>query len=43
MGKLIWNGYGLAERIDSPVSIITGANLRKKDPKKEPGKKPKKK
>ena len=31
MGKLIWEGYvDLSKRIASPVSIITGANLKKK-------------
>ena len=30
MGKLIWNDSGLAEKIDSPISFITGANLKKK-------------
>jgi hypothetical protein len=44
MGKLIWNEYGsLYEKLDSPTSFLTGANLRKKDPKKKPEKKPKKK
>jgi hypothetical protein len=34
MGKLIWNKSGLAEKINSPVSFITGANLKKKPQKK---------
>jgi hypothetical protein len=33
MGKLIWNGYDLAEKINSPTSFVTGANLKKKPPK----------
>ena len=44
MGKLIWNeSRDLAEAINSPVSFITGANLKKKPPKKKPDKKPSKK
>ena len=44
MGKLIWNEYGsLAEKINSPISFITGANLKKKPPEKKPEKKPGKK
>ena len=44
MGKLIWNDSGnLAEGIDCPVSIITGANLKKKPQKKTENRKPKKK
>jgi hypothetical protein len=43
MGKLIWNESGnLAEVINSPVSFITGANLKKKvkkPVKKDPPKK----
>jgi len=40
MGKLIWNESGdLWKRIDSQVSFITGANLKKKDPDKKPIKK----
>ena len=43
MGKVIWKGFGLAEKINSQVSFITGANLKKKPPKNKPEKKPKKK
>ncbi len=33
MGKLIWNeSHNLAEGMSSPVSLITGANLRKNSP-----------
>ena len=36
MGKLIYRGFGnLNEKIESPVAIITGANLKKKSPQRE--------
>jgi hypothetical protein len=41
MGRLIWNGSGnLAELINSPTSFLTGANIRRKDPKKKPKEEP---
>ena len=40
MGKLIWNEQRkLAEGINSPISFITSANLKKKSPEKKPAKK----
>ena len=44
MAKLIWKGYvDLAEKINPPISFITGANLKKKPPKKKSEKKTSKK
>jgi hypothetical protein len=44
MGKSNWDVSGnLASKINSPISFITGANLKKKPPKKKPEKKHKKK
>ena len=45
MGKAIFKGSALSstEKIDSPISIITGANLKKKPPQESPKKKSKKK
>ena len=43
MGKLVWNKSGLAEKINSPTSLITSANLKKKPTKKKSEKRPGKK
>jgi hypothetical protein len=41
MAKHIWNGLGsLYEKLDSPTSFLTGANIRRKDPKKKPKEEP---